>query len=381
MPSIFAFPPGGGACAILRFPVVYACALHTVLMKLIIRGIYSVLFTASLFFCVFLFCTCGSSVQVDTAFYYWQQRLSLSPAEIDYLKETHTSALYIKFFDVDWDRAAGQAVPLAKLSCQTGPPAGIAIIPCVFITNRVMENTPERDIPQLAGKILTLLHSLQNRTGLKDSQELQIDCDWSVGTKQAYFALLRRLKTLAPQTLLSVTVRLHQLKFPETTGVPPADKAVLMFYNMGDLSDINTGDSIMDLERASDYLDGLPAYPLHTDIALPVFSWAVLLRFDKVTKLIHNITAEMLERTPQIEHTTGNLYRVKKSFYFHGDYLYKDDILRYEDVPMPVLRRAAELLAAKVRRRDRSIIFFHLNRRLPKEYSCEALETIVHLFD
>ncbi|MBN1798225.1 MAG: hypothetical protein JW822_06595 [Spirochaetales bacterium] len=328
-----------------------------------------------------LFIACHTQRRTNIGFYYWQQVFTLSPGQLTYLENLDTHTLYVKFFDVDWDESARDAVPLAKIHFSTHLPAHIEIIPCVFIANRALKKISKEHIPLLARRITTLLKTLQSAANMSGTRELQIDCDWSLSTKQKYFTLLKQLKNLQPHITLTTTLRLHQITYAHTTGIPPADKGVLMFYNMADLDDIETENSIIDLEKGKDYLVNLQDYPLRIDIALPAFSWAVLLRFDKVTKLIHNVTLDMLEKTAELEQTDSRRFKVKKSFYFRGYYLYKDDILRYEDAEIAVLQQAAEMLRPKIRNQDLNIIFFHLNNYLIEEYSYEELEDIGSRFD
>ena len=73
---------------------------------------------------------------------------------------------------------------------------------------------------------------------------------------------------------LSATIRLHQVKYREETGVPPVDYGVLMYYNMGHISAMGAN-SIYDRSTALRYLGKLREYPLPLDIALPMFAWGV----------------------------------------------------------------------------------------------------------
>ncbi len=76
--------------------------------------------------------------------------------------------------------------------------------------------------------------------------------------------------------VLSATIRLHQVKYFETTGVPPVKSGMLMFYNTGDLENPSEENSILNIETAELYLSGLEDYPMQLDIVLPLFSWAVV---------------------------------------------------------------------------------------------------------
>ena len=64
-------------------------------------------------------------------------------------------------------------------------------------------------------------------------KEMQVDCDWTQGSRAAYFALLRALRDRlhAQGRRLSATIRLHQVKCSADTGVP-VDRGMLMAYNL-----------------------------------------------------------------------------------------------------------------------------------------------------
>ena len=66
-------------------------------------------------------------------------------------------------------------------------------------------------------------------------KEIQLDCDWNSSTQKKYFNLIEEMKLYPTweNIVWSATIRLHQLKYPKQTGVPPVNKGVLMFYNMG----------------------------------------------------------------------------------------------------------------------------------------------------
>jgi hypothetical protein len=336
-----------------------------------------------LIFCLAFFslASCAKHRQVNMAFFYWQKEFSLSSDQLSYLGKLQTKRLYIKFFDVDWDQELKDAVPLAKIEFISPLPGQVAIVPCIYITNRAIENTKEEDIQILAGRISKLLKTLQAKNTLPDFDELQLDCDWTLQTREKYFALLRQVKKLITPAVLSATIRLHQVKYLEKTGVPPVDRGLVMFYNMASLEQTDTGNSILDLEQGEKYIDNLGSYPLDIDIALPAFSWAVLLRFNKITGLIHNVTLATLKNTENLEQVGKNRFKAKNSFYFDGYYLYKDDILRYENAEIAMLQKAAEMLAAKVRNRNLNIVFFHLNQQLIEEYSYEELESVRNRFN
>lgn len=233
--------------------------------------------------------------QVEPAFYYWKSVWHLDAFEEQRLKELQVSTLYLKCFDVDWNPATSQAIPVAKLQ-QTGYhlPAGITVIPVVFITNECLARMDTGRIEPLAAAISTLVQQLYASLGLPDScKELQIDCDWTTGTREKYFTLLRSIRNHV-QLPISATIRLHQVKFTASSGIPPADRGLLMCYNMGNLKNPAVTNSIIDPKELNRYTEKLAGYPLPLDIALPLFEWKVLFRKNEYQGLVKELPDSLL---------------------------------------------------------------------------------------
>ncbi|MGG2305049.1 hypothetical protein ACE4Z6_26875, partial [Salmonella enterica] len=93
----------------------------------------------------------------------------------------------------------------------------------------------------------------------------QIDCDWTLGTKEKYFSLLKRIKERMALPL-SCTIRLHQVKYQAKTGVPPVDRGMLMYYNMGHVEGATETNSIYDPANADKYVSYVKDYPLPLDV-------------------------------------------------------------------------------------------------------------------
>lgn len=142
----------------------------------------------------------------------------------------------------------------------------INIIPTVFITNECIQKLDTAQVISLAGKIVSLVKNIQiNFLNNQKINEVQIDCDWSSSTKEKYFSLLTYIKKIGFPNL-SATIRLHQVKFSATTGIPPVAKSLLMCYNMGNLKDPATKNSIIETAELKKYTSNLGAYPLPLDV-------------------------------------------------------------------------------------------------------------------
>ena len=188
------------------------------------------------------------SQDLTISFYSWEN--SFNQKEI-------TEKLYIKVLDI----AYSTKLEIIKSNLQEKPKD---FIPVVYITNETMQNV---DFSLISSAIIQ---------GLKNYEfkELQIDCDWSNSTQSNYFKLLEDLKTKLNKTL-SATIRLHQIKYYTKTGVPNVDYGVLMYYNMSNITDINTKNSILDNDIAKKYHYNFENYKLKLKLALPLYSQAI----------------------------------------------------------------------------------------------------------
>ena len=314
---------------------------------------------------------------ITPAFYHWQTNFNLTPIEKDYLNKFSINKIYAKFFDVDWDTSVNEPLPIAEIILDTTSLESLEIIPTIFITNRSLKNYPIGEMENLGKNILNKIFSIKSKVS-----EIQIDCDWSTTTQKKYFRLLRFLKNeLSTKKInLSATIRLHQIKFFDKTGVPPVDRGMLMFYNVDNVKDPNTKNSILDIEVAKQYLYNFEKYPLELDIALPIFSWGVLFRGGKMIKLMAHLQEQDLGDDTFFTKKNNTHFEVKKSTYLNGKYLYTDDIIRLEKVAFEDLEAAAHLLFPKIKNQNITVSFYHLDTMTIKNYPHEKLQEITQIF-
>ena len=285
----------------------------------------------------------------ERAFYHWQTRLTVPPP----LLENDATRVYTKVFDVSWKD--NRATPTALLQIgDTTKPADY--VPVIFLTNEVFTHPAD----SLAPRVLRLL----DRSFPFPYTELQLDCDWTAGTRAAYFAFLETLQRLRPQLTLSCTVRLHQYRDRRQQGIPPVDRAVLMAYNTGDLGRWETTNSIVDSAVIESYVRGQSPYPLPLDLAVAAYDWAVVYRQGRLAYLINEPELEELADTTRFTALTPLRYRVRKGTYYGGLYLYAGDLMRREIVTRPEAERLIDWLWPRVATPgSRYAIIYRLNSR------------------
>jgi hypothetical protein len=213
-------------------------------------------------------------------------------------------------------------------------------------------------------------------------KEIQMDCDWTEKTKAKYFSFIDKFKVNCDQKQISVTatIRLHQVKYFEMTGVPPVDRGSLMFYNMSSVSDPNTKNSIFDEEIAKKYLVNFDRYPLKLDVILPAFSWGVLFRNNKITGIINDVKMEELSNNNNFELLKGNFYRVVKNIFFHERYLKKNDQIRIEEINPEITQLSAELIAPYIMNDSLVVSLYHLNKEVIENYEEGDFQNSISVF-
>jgi hypothetical protein len=327
----------------------------------------------TIFCCLMSGCREERPREVKTAFYHWQTDFDLSDFEQDFIKKTKSEKLYVKFFDVDWN--GKEAIPMASLNVKNEVRAGQEIVPTIFITNRTFKHLEGEEIEDLAEKIFAKIKRIFAEFSDAELREIQFDCDWSESTRGAYFSFLELMNTkiLEEDVKLSATIRLHQIKFFERTGVPPVKRGMLMFYNTGDLRDFATENSILDLKTAEKYLVNFDKYPLPLDLALPLFRWGVLFREGKMIRLLNGLSEIELRDTNFFQKTANQRFVVNENTYLAGHYVYKKDKIRLEEISQTKLDSVVQLLQPIWGANDLTLTFYHIDSTLTQQFSSQRL--------
>jgi hypothetical protein len=314
--------------------------------------------------------------------YYWKTVFELNDKEKNWIESNEIKKIYTRFFDVDWDPSTKQAMPVGSLKFLSNKISGVEIIPTIFITNKTFLNIPDSSINDLAFKVYEKIKSQVAAFKQMEIKEIQMDCDWTEKTKEKYFSFIKYFKISSKNEYISIsaTIRLHQVKYFEITGVPPVDRGSLMFYNMTSISDPNTKNSIFDEEVAKKYLVNFDRYPLKLDVILPAFSWGVLFRNNKINGIINDVKIEELSNNENIELLKSNLYRVVKNIFFHERYLKKNDQIRIEEITPETTELTAELIAPYIRNDSIVVSIYHLNKEVIKNYDKGDIQDIVSNF-
>lgn len=329
--------------------------------------------TSKLFFllCILSFLTAceGEPKTHSISFYYWKRNVQIGDTEKNYFRKLDCDKLYLRFFDIDLEED-GYPTPRAKIALFDAKELKAEYVPVVFITNRTFKEMEYRTPESLASDVYELIRKIVEKNNIPPIKEIQIDCDWTQSTREAYFTFLRSLKEESGKSVTS-TLRLHQVKDKDQAGIPPADKAYLMCYATSSPKDTDTENSILDMELLKSYTKNINKYPLPLDIALPLYSWGVVTNHRGEIRLINNV--DITGMVPDYFKQTGtNTYEALDDFFLQGIYLNKGFTLRIERIEPALLNEAKSYLDDKIKG-NYNIVYYHLDRPFIERFTVDEL--------
>lgn len=302
--------------------------------------------------------SCSKQQSHPYGFYYWRTTLQLDSTEKKQLQNSDLPYLYTRFFDVD--KNAGKLQPVGVASSDQTFATEKTVVPVIFITNRTFYQIKEDEIEFLAQSVSDLIKKKTEDFKLKPSPEIQIDCDWTAGTRDDYFKFLKKLKEISGKEITS-TLRLHQVKDKSRMGIPPVSKVYLMCYSTTSPLDNSGKNSILDVQLLKNYLNNLQDYPLkNIDIALPVYSWGIVTNHVGKKKLINALSRKDLTNSNFRQISDEEAEVVNDGFYF-GTYLNKGFKIKIEEIENAQLDEVVAFLNKKLTHYN--IVYYHLDSK------------------
>jgi hypothetical protein len=211
----------------------------------------------------------------------------------------------------------------------------------------------------LADSVLLLINNISNAEGI-EYKEVQFDCDWNESTEEEYFAFIDLIKERRPDLDITSTIRLHQVKYQEQTGIPNVHSGTLMYYNMGRIA-ADSLNSIYDRDIARQYIAGLDDYNLPLNIAIPVFSWGVQSRGNAVVDLLNKINFGELKSDTLFKQNSEREFEAKHNGIFEDVYFAKGDRLKLEYASPEDIRTAIQDISEYLQEAPKEIILYDLD--------------------
>ena len=264
------------------------------------------------------------SLEQSNGVYYWRTDLHLDSTERAFLKQHHINKVYCRYFDVVMSDDGTEPKPNATIAFTDTLPAGIELIPTIYITEDCMHK-PHKD---LAEKLVKRIMQMNETNHIGNVHEIQIDCDYTSKSRATYYQFLEQVRHhLSPTSYhLSTTIRLHQLSMP----VPPVDYGVLMVYNTGDPRKWQERNPILDYRDVYPYLNKLAQYQLPLAAAYPVYQW---IRNIQNVRIEHTVeAAEILKVKKALEKERPSLSKAVITYHLETDNINRYKTETYEEI-------------------------------------------------
>ncbi len=294
----------------------------------------------------------------------WKNNYWLEGGEEQAIMRNGIQRVYHKLLDIDWNPANGaHPVSVVRIPYQWRNYSErngnwtdqVELVPCIYITNNTFLKLDDSGTDLLARNLLRKL-----RMELPDKVHgVLLDCDWSAKTKDRFFRLTRIMND-SLDVPLTVTVRLHQYAQPAKTGVPPADRGMLMPYNVGTITDPGDVNSIFDRATAEPYFAHAKPYPLPLDIGLPAFAWGVQFRNGAFVGVLQDQQVQDALSLGLLTGETNGTLQVTQENNEHMPQLHLGDVVRVERMTPEVITQVAELARTAVNSDTVAVAYFEL---------------------
>ncbi len=305
--------------------------------------------------------SCSDKKSHPYTFYYWKTRLTLNTDEKEALNQATAPYLYARFFDVD--QAGGRIQPVGVITKDRSFATDKKLVPVVFITNRTFLHISRDEISLLAKNINHLVQAKTSEYHLNTAPEIQIDCDWTAGTRDDYFTFLKELKQLSGKTI-TCTLRLNQVKDKKQAGIPPVQKVYLMCYSTSSPLESSDKNSILDVNTLKNYLTDIDQYPVgNIDVALPIYSWGIVTNHLKKHRLINGLSQKDLNNR-HFKKISENEAEIEQDGFYFGSYLSKGFRIKVEEISDEQLRDVVRFLNKKIH--GFTIVYYQLDHQFIK---------------
>jgi hypothetical protein len=314
--------------------------------------------------------------EISPAIYHWKSVYKPSIDASNSLNKLKINKQYIRFFDIDYNAEIGDAVPKGMVRFGSKPTG--KVVPVIYITNKTFLNLGQNQVDSLAKNTTAKIKEITLKNDIS-FDEVQFDCDWSKKTGPSYFSFIDKVRShLDETTKISATLRLHQVKFREQTGIPPVERVALMLYNVGDWTNVNTQNSLFDPDIIDQYIYRLPEYPLPVDIALPIYQQAIVFRNNQFQTYFKNVSK--LDLKKEFNMKSGkepNILVCQENCEFRNHSFRKGDVFRHESIDFETLNAVKKAILKRLPNSDVQIYLFHLDDKSIDNFSTKQLKKLL----
>jgi hypothetical protein len=130
--------------------------------------------------------------------------------------------------------------------------------------------------------------------------------------------------------------------------------------------------SILDLSELKSYLKDVKTYPMHLDIALPIYSWAQVYHNELFSAVLYTDTKQL---KTILKHEKSFWYSVTKDTVINNTYLRVGDKIKYEEIDAAKIKSAITLLKQTKFDKNTTVSLFHLDEKQINNFTNEELSS------
>ena len=132
-----------------------------------------------LIFCVLIISSCQSETSFEFSTYWWKSNTKLNTQQKEFLNDNNINKIYLRIFDLKFDDK-NSSILIPKVYSGFND---INTIPVVYIENKILSNF---NIDTIYNLIQQNIKSALEKKIINSANNLQIDCDWTLTTKDGY---------------------------------------------------------------------------------------------------------------------------------------------------------------------------------------------------
>lgn len=317
-------------------------------------------------------------------FYYWKTVFKVTAEDKKILDRLKINKLYVRLFDVVYDQEKKQPRPEQPVVFDNPHIEGIEIIPVVFIMQDVFDKSSKKQLESLPGNIFKFSNTLLQKNQV-NFNEFQLDYDWVPGTKERYFRFIRdfteMLRGKNNKYRISVTLRLHELKYSKETGIPPVDSVNLMAYNILDPRKFSEQNTVFNMNELKKYINYSRNYPLSINPILPYFQTIFVYKNGNLIKILSDINEKKLKDKNLFDSIGSGIYLAKHNFRTGGFEIMTNYVVKIEKTSFKDIKKGIKLMNKYLKMGSTISIFEFDTKKIAGEENEEDINNFISILN
>jgi len=317
---------------------------------------------------------CETNKGKKMAFFHWKDTFKVTNFEKKCLSQLGTSDLFLRVFDLTLDSSKTNVIP-SNFVTVSDTLSAFSIIPVIFIDKSTLANINIENVNALAIKTALKIKSMMNEKSIVFNK-LMIDYNWDAAESNVYFNLLKCLEKALPNVEIIAALRYNQAVELRKYGVLPTKHNLVYFYNYLKIDANLSKNNMLEDSLAQIYADAIAAYPNSFSLALPIYSWALQIRADKVINTLPRRIKSDFENN-DLFFVSNYSFLVSKDSNYKGIEFKKGDLIKVESAKYSQLSSVAAIVKKSIRSTKlKQIVFFDLDFLNFNQFDIDSIKLV-----